>query len=110
MRLSELPNPLPRIWEVELFLTLVHPGEYTPYARIDFIESDMSEISNRYQVLSKAKVTFELGDIDIPGIQIESLKKQKQQILADAHVKAEQIEQQIQSLLAIEYKADGGAA
>ena len=101
--LNKLPNPLPSNYEVDIYLTLCH-GDDMLDAHLSFYENDMSSVSNKYQLLSKAKVVFEIGDIDIPGIQIESLKKQKQQILADAHVKAEQIEQQIQSLLAIEYQ------
>lgn len=111
MKLSALPNPLPRKWETEIYLTLVHANEYLD-TRIDFYECDMGEVlGGRYEVLSKAKVTFELGDIDIPGIQIESLKNQKQLILAEAQMKVNQIEQQIQSLLAIEYQpeTDGAA-
>lgn len=77
-------------------------------AYITFDEDDISAIADNYQLLAKAKVIFEIGDVDIPGIQIESLKKQKQQILAEAHIRAEKIEQQIQSLMAIEYQPNGG--
>jgi hypothetical protein len=111
IRLEDLPNPLPRQWEMELFLTLV-AGDEILDTHLSIYEQDKSHYrSGAYQVLAKALVTFEVFDINIPGIQIESLKKQKQQILAEAHVKAEQIEQQIQSLLAIEYQpeTDGAA-
>lgn len=109
MKLSALPNPLPRSLEMDIHMLLVNSDYSGVY--ISFNESDMSKISDTWQLLAKAKVTFEIGDVDIPGIQIETLKKQKQQILADAHVRAEQIEQQIQSLLAIEYQpeTDGAA-
>lgn len=108
IRLKDLPNPLPRKLEVEVAMSLVSSEVMGAYIRVsDYIPADDSES----RLISKAKVTFEIGDVDIPGIQIESLKKQKQQILAEAHVKAEQIEQQIQSLLAIEYhpETDGAA-
>lgn len=108
--LEDLPKSLPRKWEMEIFLTLISASEHIE-THLSLLPEDRSHYHNgRYQVLSKATVTFEVGDIDIPGIQIESLKKQKQEILAEAHVKAERIDQQIQSLLAIEYQpeSDGG--
>ena len=103
--LKDLPNPLPRNYEVDIYLTFCHADGILD-AHVSFYEKDMGKVSNKYQVLGKATVTFDVVDIDISGIQIESLKKQKQQILAEAHVKAEQIEQQIQSLLAIEYQSE----
>lgn len=44
------------------------------------------------------------NDFDpVPG-QVEKMRAEKQRILAEAHVKAQNIEQQIQELLCIEYK------
>lgn len=108
MNLSELPNPLPRRLEMDIHMVLVNSESIGTY--IAFKENDMSQQGSRCQLLAKAKVTFEIGDVDIPGIQIESLKKQKQQILAEAHMKAERIEQQIQSLLAIEHQSETDGA
>lgn len=109
IKLEDLPNPLPRQWEMDAYLVLVNYEHIGPRITID--TSPPLKNSHDDKLLSKAKITFEVGEIDIPGIQIESLKNKKQQILAEAHVKAEQIEQQIQSLLAIEYQpeTDGAA-
>ena len=49
-------------------------------------------------------VTFD-DDNAITGNLIDSLKATKEKTLADAQYEANQIEQKIQSLLAIEYKA-----
>jgi hypothetical protein len=89
---------------MDIHMVLFTPENSSPQVLFD--EADLSSYGDNWQLLGKAKVTFEVCDIDIPGIQIESLKQQKQKILAEAHVRAEQIEQQIQSLLAIEYQPE----
>ena len=45
-------------------------------------------------------------DFDPTPIQIEKLRKEKQRILAEAQVKANNIDQQIQEMLCIENKGD----
>lgn len=105
--LKDLPNPLPRNWEVDIYLMLVGASDYTD-AHVSCFLEDNGRLGDRYKLLSKQKVTFEVGDIDVPGIQIEELKKKKQKILSDAQADAERIERRIQSLLAIEYQPDGG--
>ena len=107
IQIEDLPNPLPRNWEIDVYLVLTNFEFSGMHIRTVMYEPSKGGDS---QLLAKAKVTFEVGDIDIPGIQIEALKKEKQKIIADAHVAAEFIDQQIQSLLAIEYQPDTDGA
>lgn len=71
-----------------------------------FWPNDMSGLNDaRRQFISAHEVEVEIPDDFDPvtGI-VKALKAQKQQVLADAHVKANQIEDEIQKLLCIEHK------
>lgn len=98
---TDYPNPMPSQYTMDLHLVFVPGSEYLD-PHLDIQDHALGESSKRV-LLAKQTVTFEVMDVDIKGLQIEALKKQKQRIIADAHVAAERIEQQIQSLLAIEY-------
>lgn len=69
--------------------------------------SDMSSAGPEYVLIKEMDVDVEVPDnFDPVPAQVEALKKEKQKILADAHVKAENIEEQIQRLLCIEFKPE----
>ena len=70
-----------------------------------FWPSDMTGVSARRQLVSAHEFNVDIPDNfdPITGV-VAALKAEKQKVLADAHVKAEQIEDQIQRLLCIEYK------
>lgn len=59
-----------------------------------------------YVFVGHAKIEIEfLPQKDVTASAVASLKKQKKKVLADAQAKATEIEQQIQSLLAITFDA-----
>lgn len=59
--------------------------------------------------VNEMKVTMTAPeDFDINTAHIDILKEEQSKILAESHLKAENIEEQIQRLLAIEYKPDPG--
>lgn len=71
---------------------------------------DMSEMSDsNHQYAPIKEVSFEVeipDDFDPrPGI-VEGMREQKQKLLAEAQMKANQIDEQIQQLLSIEYKPE----
>ncbi len=77
-----------------------------------FWPNDMTPAGDaRRQFISAHEFEVEIPDNfdPITGV-IATLKAEKQKVLADAHVKAKQIDDQIQSLLAIEYKPTETAA
>lgn len=104
--LESLPKPLPREWKMDVYLVFRDSEHLGPYIALATSEKRL----DNEKLLGKQTVTFTVEDIDIPGIQIEALKKQKQKIIAEAEFKAERIEKQIQSLLAIEYQPDSDGA
>lgn len=74
-------------------------------ASYEFFSSEMMCDADRVLVLPHS-IEVDIPDdfTPIPG-KIEILRKEKQRILAQAHVKAENIEAQIQELLCIEDKS-----
>jgi hypothetical protein len=67
--------------------------------------NDMTCEGRQYIPIREESFTVEIPDDFDPRPQIvATLREQKQQILADAHVKAEAIEEQIQQMLCLEYK------
>lgn len=59
-----------------------------------------------YSLVGTAEVTMTLHDMDaVISNKVESLKEEKQRVIADAQAKATKLESQIQQLLAITYEA-----
>lgn len=68
---------------------------------------DMSDVSPEYIAIKPVNIELEIpDDFDPVPRQIEALKAKKQEILADAQFKANNIEEQIQRLLCIEHKPE----
>jgi len=68
---------------------------------------DVSSSDPKYALACKTVVEVEIpDDFDPVPKQIETLKEHKQKILAQAQVEAQNIEEQIQRLLCIEYKPE----
>jgi hypothetical protein len=68
---------------------------------------DMSKVDASYSVIRQQEFEVEIpDDFDPTPSKIAALKAKKQEILAEAHVKAENIEEQIQRLLCIEHKPE----
>lgn len=76
------------------------------YGHITVHSSDVSEYFEGSILLRTLDIACDLPEIDITGKVIDSLKKQKQKIEAETHIKLTEIDQKIQSLLAIEYIAE----
>ena len=69
--------------------------------------SDLSRVDPCYVPVREIEIEVEIpDDFDPRPQQIEALRKEKQRILAEAEVKATNIEEQIQRLLCIEYKPE----
>jgi hypothetical protein len=72
-----------------------------------FYESDMSSISPDYVPMFEHSFEVEIPDnFDPTPLQIAALRKHKEKILADAHVQANNLEEQIQRLLCLEHKPE----
>lgn len=68
---------------------------------------DMSGNGTQYVLIREIDVEVEVpDDFDPRPNQIATLRKEKTQLLAEAHVKAENIDEQIQRLIAIEHKPE----
>lgn len=67
----------------------------------------MSDVHRTYVAIKPVEVEFDIPDNFDPreGI-IFGLREQKKKVIADAQLKATQIEERIQRLLAIEYKPE----
>lgn len=69
--------------------------------------ADMTKVSPDYVLVREMFIEVEVPDnFDPTPKQIAALREKKQEILAAAHVQAENIEGQIQSLLSIEFKPE----
>lgn len=75
--------------------------------QIDFslYYSDMSQYGETALMEKDVTVEFELpDDFDLTTAEVEALKKQKQQVQAEAQVRINLIDEKIQRLLCIEHK------
>lgn len=104
----DIPKPMPQNLELDLHLFFVQEGPDSVLEdHLCIYDEDMSKYSSQYTLLAKKKVVFEIDpDLDLNGIQVEKLREKKKQVLATAERQARQIDQQIQSLLAIEHKPE----
>lgn len=66
--------------------------------------SDMTEYG--YTYLGDVTVTVPVPQVDVRQRMLDALRDEKQKLLAEAQVKANQIDEKIQSLLALEHKAE----
>lgn len=79
---------------------LRNPDDEEVFKCLSFTNLDMSDCG--HTVVGEAQVTVTLPDHDtIIGNKVDALRAEKTRTLADAQLKATQIEGQIQSLLAI---------
>ena len=84
-----------------------HKYSWQDESEYQLYPSDMSTCGPEYVPIKEVEVEVEIpADFDPAPQQIAALKQKKQEILAEAHIKAENIEQQIQSLLCIEHKPE----
>lgn len=90
--------------KLKVYLCCDSDPEYRTVFSFDPSESDFP--GNKYVVLASAEVEFAISktDSEITLAAIESLRAQKQEVLAEAEVKANKIEARIQSMLAITYE------
>ncbi len=100
--LGSWAGPQERIAEVERLVAgeaMQHIGNLT------FGES-VNEIPDNYTKLGQATITIELETTSekVIGEQVASLKEREQKIYAAAEIEAKRIREQIQNLLALEYR------
>lgn len=78
-----------------------HEGDFTIF------RTAMSSCGPNYVPIREVECEFEIpDDFDPRPKQIEALRDHKQKILAETNVKVNNIEEQIQALLAIEHKPE----
>jgi len=79
----------------------------SPYSGIYLSGSDMADVKGYANLGSvEVKVDFDMpSDIEIRDIKIADLKAQRTKIEADAQVRVGQIQDEIQSLMALEVSA-----
>lgn len=76
-----------------------------PEGMFTFFENDMSICGPEYVCIRKVEMEVDVpDDFDPRPAQIDALRKEKTKILAEAQARANNIEEQVQRLLAIEYK------
>jgi len=80
-------------------------NEWQDAPQFAFWPSDVSSVSLEHALVGVHELEVDVpDDFDpIPG-RIDTLRKKKQEILAEAQAKANNIEDQIQRLLSLEYK------
>lgn len=89
-------------------LTLaLHTAKYGDVTEILAFANDMSEFG--YTYLGDVTVTVPVPQVDVRQRMVESLREEKQRLLAETQVKVNQIDERIQSLLAIEHKTEAEA-
>ena len=68
-------------------------------------EHDFSTVNPEYALVRKVELEMDVpDDFDPRPLQVESLRKKKQEVLAEAQMMANNIDEQINRLLAIEFK------
>jgi hypothetical protein len=84
-----------------------HKFEWSDTIRYSIDSGDLSEVCGpEYVKISHREFEVEIpDDFDPRPAQIAALRKQKEEIMADASVKVTNLEEQISRLLAIENKA-----
>ncbi len=95
----------PDAWEGDLYFSL-NVGRYS-FGRISVSNQDMSTIEDYIHLNTIKGVKFDLpSGIDVRQRIIENLTGEKSKVLAEAQVKAEEIQTRIDSLLQITYEPD----
>lgn len=62
------------------------------------------DVSGKDRVLLTAQeVTFKIPSVDMKTKVIEALESEKNKVIAEAHMKAKELQEKIDSLLALEY-------
>ena len=90
---------------VETVKLYLHINKYGP--GYDCYTSDMSEFGDVLVAIQEFELVFDIpDDFDEVEAKIGTLEKAKAKINAEAWVKTQNIDEQIQSLLAIEDKTD----
>ena len=90
----------------EIRTVYLHLSQYSE--GYDYYMCDMSEFGNVLVASKEIEVSFDIPDDFNPTTaKIDLLKAEKQRIQAEAHLRAENIEEQIQSLLCIEDQSEG---
>ena len=80
--------------------------EWDTEPKYEFWNNDGWSDANRVLVMPHSMEVDIPDDFDPTPVKIANLRAEKQRIQAEAHVKAENIEAQIQELLCIENKGD----
>jgi hypothetical protein len=85
-----------------------HKYEWAKDPSYQIWRSDMSDTSPDYVCLGEREFEVEVpDDFDPRPSQISALRAYKQKILAETQAKVDNIEEQIQRLLCLEYKPEG---
>ena len=90
---------------------VVHWHKYTwsDKATYELHNTDMSDYGHQFVPIGPASFEFDVpDDFDYISGQIKTMKAEKEKILADAHVKAMNIDAQIQELLCLEHRDFNG--
>lgn len=90
--------------------TFLHWQKYAweDVASYVFFCSDMTKHSPDRALIREMEVEVEIPDNFNPAPQqIEALRSKKREVLAETEVKVQNLDEQIQRLLAIEFKPDG---
>lgn len=84
-----------------------HKYEWDENPTYMLFNCDMGSCGPEYVLIGVQEVEVEIpDDFDPRPQQIEALKEAKQKILAETQIKVNNIEEQIQRILAIEYKPE----
>ena len=97
---------IPEYWEGEIYVTLTLDGYNA--GKIRGWGTDMTGgSSSDYMAVGQATVRIPLDQSKDPrSAMVESLTERKEEVLAEAHIKAEAIQHKIDDLLQIEYTSE----
>lgn len=83
---------------------------YSDAQSYQIFASDMSSLSDKYSSyvpIKEVEAEFDIpDDFDPRPGMVAGLREKKKEILAEAHMKANEIEERIQTLLCLEFKGD----
>lgn len=85
-----------------VYLYITNPGDSYQQAKPYFcVDSSGTMDTVGWMIVAEQEITFDIPELDTAPGAIEILEREKAKMLADAQVKAGNIDDQIQSLLAI---------
>lgn len=100
-------KPLPLSFTKKMFIVASRSYTKEEYD-LSLVSYNPQESTNPigYILIGEAEVTVDVPQINVINAEIEAIKKARDELLAEAQLKANHLNQRIEQLLAIEYKPE----